>query len=545
MIDSVKDATGLRAPAVRKAPAAVLAAVVAAVVVAMLALAPASAGGQLAAAEVGNEVPATPSDLIRKYANNSPLLASDPTDRRFVVMANRLDSPDFGCALQVSGSGGRGWLSAAPVPKLPPGADKCYAPEVVFDAKGRLYYLFVGLRGRGNEPMGVFLTTSDDRARTFSEPKRVLGPLRFMVRMALDPTGGERGRLHLVWLEAGADPPLGGFAPVPNPIMAAFSDDGGRTFSPPVQISDRDRPRAVAPALALGPGGAVHVLYYDLEDDVRDYQGLEGPRFEGTWSLVLTSSADGGRSFGPGVVVDDQVVPPERVMLIFTMAPPALAADGRGRLFAAWYDGRNGDWDVFLRTSGDAGRTWSDARRLNDDPVGNGRHQYLPRLSVAPTDRVDAIWYDRRGNVENRGNDVYYTHSTDGGATFVSNVKASSVDSDSFIGPVYDVPSALGLKEIGSRLGLLSEPTRALAAWTDTRNTGRASPAQDIFVAEIALAGVTASPPSRAPGAAPRGGGGDGGVGRWMAVAVVGVLALATVARAGRRRGRAPGAGER
>jgi len=473
--------------------------------------------------QVGPNVPVTPENLVDLTVSNSPLLVADPTEARFVVLANRRDGPDFSCGMQVSGDGGSTWVTANPVPALPPGAEKCYAPEATFDRHGRLYFLFVGLQGVGNSPMGVFLTTSSDRANTFSPPVQVLGPERYQVRMAIDPGVGATGRIHLVWLQAGSTPPLGGLGPPPNPLMADFSDDGGRTFSSPVQINDPERQRAVAPALALGPNHSVHVLYYDLQDDSRDYQGLEGPTFDGRWSLVSATSTDGGGHFDKGVVVDDGLVPPERVMLIYTMPPPSLVADAGGRVYAAWYDARNGDWDVFLRRSMDGGQSWGPVVRLNDDALHDGSHQYLPRLSVAAGGRLDAVFYDRRGNKENRGNDVYYTSSTDHGATFTPNVRVTTLDSDSKIGPRYDVPSAAGLNEFGSRIALLSEPSSVLTAWTDTRNTGRAFPAQDIFAAAVQLGGSNK--------------GRSWGPGVIVAVAVV-ALASALVVVRGRRRSR-------
>ncbi|MDQ6948422.1 MAG: hypothetical protein M3256_19730, partial [Actinomycetota bacterium] len=82
--------------------------------------------------QVGIERPLTAMNLETGPANNSPLVVEDPSEARFVVLANRLDAPDFGCALQLSGDGGNRWAPAEPVPRLPPGADKCYAPEVAF-----------------------------------------------------------------------------------------------------------------------------------------------------------------------------------------------------------------------------------------------------------------------------------------------------------------------------------------------------------------------------------------------------------------------------
>lgn len=468
------------------------------------------------------EVPVTATDQRRAEANNSPVLAADPTEPRFVALAHRSDSPAFSCGLQVSGDGGRGWQPANPVPVLPEGAETCYAPEIAFDRKGTLYYLFLGLQGLGNSPMGAFLTSSTDRGRSFAPPQMVLGPENYMVRMVIDPAKGSQGRIHLVWLRTSERPGLGGLPAGPNPIVAAHSDDGGRTFSEPVPVNDQSRPRSVAPTVALGPDNAVHVAYMDLRDDAVDYQGLEGSVWPGNWSVVVTTSTDGGESFGPGVVVDDALVPSGRVMLIFTMPPPALAADRSGRLFAGWWDSRNGDPDVFVARSPDGGRTWEAAVRLNDDPVGAGADQYLLRLSAASTGRVDAVFLDRRNDPLNVKNDAYMTYSTDSGRTFAPNLRVSSRSSDSRIGQAYYVPSAKGLVEFGSRLAILSRPNAAVAAWPDTRNATLGSTQQDVFATEVLLPGDD-----------------EGGGPSWMlfagAAGVVVLIAAGVVAARGRR----------
>ncbi len=443
---------------------------------------------------VGPDLPVTATDVRVPEANNSPVLAQDPTEARFVAIASRLDGPDFGCALHLSGDGGRYWVPVQPVPELPPGAEKCYAPELAFDGEGTLYYLFVGLHGSGNSPMGAFLVTSSDRGRSFTPPRpilggdhrQILGPYNYMVRMVIDQTVGSHGRIHLVWLHAISPPATGALPDGGNPILAAYSDDGGRTFSEPVQVSDPGRRRAVSPALAVGGDKAVHVAYYDLRDDAVDYQGLEGPTWEGEWSLVVATSKDGGKRFGGGVVVEDGVVPPGRVMLIFTMPPPAIAATGT-RVYTAWPDGRHGDADVFFSRSDDGARSWQGPERLNDDRPGNGLTQSLPRLDVAPGGRVDAVFQDRRDDPANISSHIYYTFSTDGGRVFGPNTKLSSSPSDTRVGPTYPaIRSAQGLTDFGSRLGLLSGASSALVAWPDTRN-GAVDGRQDIFSVRVAV----------------------------------------------------------
>jgi hypothetical protein len=147
----------------------------------IVAFATAPAAAALSAPVIGEEVPATATVESRGVAMNSPMLAVDPTNSRFVALAHRQDAPDFGCGLEVSGDGGAGFVPADPIPTLPPGAERCYAPEVAFDGKGTLYFLFVGLHGAGNNPMGVFLTTSTDNGRTFGTPRQLLGPSNYQV----------------------------------------------------------------------------------------------------------------------------------------------------------------------------------------------------------------------------------------------------------------------------------------------------------------------------------------------------------------------------
>lgn len=451
-----------------------------------LPLAPVAAAPSDGEVRVLEERPATGNDLRPPQAHNSPQMAVDPTDEEFMALANRLDNPDFSCALQLSADGGRGWVPADPVPQLPEEAEKCYAPQVAFDADGTLHYLFVGLAGPGNHPVGVYLTSSDDGGRSFSPPRKVLGEGNYQVRMTIDRSMGERGRIHLVWLQTTAEPSLGGLPSPPNPLVAAHSDNGGETFSEPVEVSDPQRQlRAVAPAVAVGAEGTLHVAYYDLQDDARDYQGLEGPAWDGNWSVVTAASRDGGETFAEPVVVDDALVPPERVMLIFTMPPPAVAADDAGNVYTAWHDARNDDWDAFAAASHDRGASWTGPVRLNDDPTGNGAHQLLPELAVGSDGRVEAVFFDRRDDADNIAQHVYYAASTDRGETFGSNVQVTRFPSRSDIGARYAVPSAQGQIELGLGLSLVADEDGALAAWPDMRHALPSTAQQDVFTTRV------------------------------------------------------------
>ncbi len=126
----------------------------------------------LATPRLGPEVPATTMDLAINEANNSPVLVTHPTEPRFVALANRLDGPDFSCSLQVSGDSGQSWASPQGAPTLPAGAEKCYAPEIAFDARGRLF-------GSPDEDVGHAAPSSAARS---CGSLRSIGPAASMTR---------------------------------------------------------------------------------------------------------------------------------------------------------------------------------------------------------------------------------------------------------------------------------------------------------------------------------------------------------------------------
>ncbi len=468
---------------------------------------------------VAPEVAVTANHASLPEAYNSPVLAVDPTDSRFVVLANRLDAPGPGCALHLSGDGGRGWVPAAPVAAMPAGTKRCYAPQVAFDGHGLLYFVFAGLAGEDGGSSGVFLMTSADRGRTFSAPRRLLGPGGVDARVAIDPAVGIGGRLHVVWLQVGAAPAGDPSAPHDS-VLVAYSDDGGRTLSAPVRVGRSGR-SVVAPALALGPRHAVYLAYWD-RGLVRRGGGDPQAAAQQTWSVVVASSIDAGVHFGPATVVDADVVAVEAAGRVSSVAAPALAAGGPGQLVAAWADARDGDVDVLVRRSGDGGAHWSGARRLSGDRAASGGDQYLPHLSVARDGRLDAVFYDRRRDPANVLTDVSYAYSSDGGRSFAAATRLTARGSDARIGPRRPGPAGAGTVGFGTELALVSEGPRVVAAWTDTRNTAL-PPGQDIFATEVRF---------------PAPGGGSGGM-HAVGTAVVLIAAGGVAAGARRRRARA------
>ena len=413
-------------------------------------------------------------------ANNSPALARNPVRPSNLVVVNRVDSPRYSCGLHVSLDQGRRW-SDTPIPTPSGEEPKCFAPDVAFARDGTMYMSYVTLKGAGNVPHAGWIVRSSDGGRTLSAPTRVLGPRAFQVRITADPANARR--LYLTWLQTSETGFLQ-FGQTGHPIRFARSDDGGATWQPSVRVSSPSRARVVAPAPAVGRGGAIYVLYLDLGGDRLDYEGEHGgrggPPYGGRFTLVLARSRDGGVTWAESVV-DDRVAPTER-FVVFLPPLPSIAIDPRsGRIYAGFEDGRLGDPDVRVWSLPRGASRWEGPTRVNDTAERDGRAQYLPRLAVAPNGRLDVVYYDRRADRRNLMNQVSLQSSRDEGKSFGSHVVLSGRPFDSRIGS----GSERNMPDLGNRLGMVSGDSSALAVWADTRGGTVDSNKQDIAGAVV------------------------------------------------------------
>ncbi|NPA79563.1 MAG: exo-alpha-sialidase [Thermotogae bacterium] len=80
-------------------------------------------------------------------------------------------------------------------------------------------------------------------------------------------------------------------------IEVVVSNDGGRTWSSPVKVSDQPSANEYMPALAADPYGNLHVFWYDNRAG------------SGQWALYYSKSSDGGATWSPAVRVSDYYFP--------------------------------------------------------------------------------------------------------------------------------------------------------------------------------------------------------------------------------------------
>lgn len=407
--------------------------------------------------------------------HNSPAAAADPTRPSVIALADRIDSPRFSCSVSVSTTGGDTWKPLS-VP-LAADAPNCFWPDVGFTADGRLVVLYTASGGRFNQPLGVWLQRFDGEQPT-GQAVKVAGSEAFHAHLAVDGS-----RVYVAWVQTppeNADRPLG-FAPGPNPIMLARSDDGGATFGPAVRVSQPGL-RVAHPNVVVLRGGTVVVGALDYGDDVADYegthQGQAGPPSDAPWRVLAWRSTDAGATFGSTVVVADRLVPPQRIVIDLAPGPSFAADPPRNRVYAAWDAGTGDGRDVYVAASADGGATWS-------APVAVGPHlrgQLLPAVGVAPGGRVDVVFYDRSRDRRDVLADVRVGASWDGGRTFTTAaVKGDRIDTRIGQGTVQAIP------QLGNQLAVLSAPTRFLAFWAEATSGPGATSVQDLAEANVAV----------------------------------------------------------
>ena len=189
--------------------------------------------------------------------------------------------------------------------------------------------------------------------------------------------------------------------------QAEQADEGGQ---------DEESARVVQGSQpAVLSDGTVVVAYHDTTDD-----GFQ----KGLATLMVSFSDDGGQTFSePAQAAVFQEVPGRPRTATFRLGGsgfPQIAVGPEDEVYLAHTrlpaDKTLDDGDVYLVRSLDRGATWDDAVRLNgDDTV---RAQFYTSIDVSEDGVVHAMWGDMRDDPNEVRYHIYYTRSSDQGATW-------------------------------------------------------------------------------------------------------------------------------
>jgi hypothetical protein len=265
----------------------------------------------------------------------------------------------------------------------PPGSALSIFPEVA----GSGDRVYVTWYDRRHGAMDVFFRRSLDGGRTW-------GPTD--LRLDTDPPGSAESSVpriacsgddaHVVWADRRAGP---------SQIRYQRSSDAGATWlAEDLRLDTGPVQGSSSPARITASGERVYVVWADAR--------------HGETDVLFQRSLDGGRTWLPGPVRLDTDPAGE--------APsegPVPFAEG-DLVCVAWIDGRDGEADVRVNRSLDAGTTWLESDlRLDTDPPGASASTAAAIAGAGM--RVAVVWRDERDG----GAGVRANRSLDGGLTWL------------------------------------------------------------------------------------------------------------------------------
>ncbi|GAC1643510.1 MAG: hypothetical protein NVS9B11_13080 [Candidatus Dormibacteraceae bacterium] len=438
----------------------------------------------------------TSADKRPAREHSTPFVLADPNDPQRVFVAEE-ELRTRSCRLHVSHNGGASFLTAKGNP-LPPAFDFCTANAgyialpMAWAKDGALLLAMYALRSQDNSAFAgrasIVLARTYDEGQSWqtalvrdnrnSDPKESA----WQVHLASDVANN---RVYVGWMALGIKAPE-----ATNPIRRAYlaaSIDGGKTFGNPVDMTAA-LPAGVnsaggaitvqaGPSIALGPDGTLYALYMENTVTKAVIKPLD---------MVVTRTKDLGKTLETFRV---------QTRTGFTGFPElaAVSYNGGTALVAVFEDlsldtgaAKQGVREIFTSRSSDRGATWTDRKRITDDPANGYFSKYFPKVSAAPNGRIDAAWYDFRNDNGKLLSDVYYSNSKDGGATWAPNLRMSDKQSDRHYG------NFAHYSDVRGPVGLGSSNFGAFVAWDDSRNADAITENQDIYFAAAQLSALPA-----------------------------------------------------
>lgn len=242
----------------------------------------------------------------------------------------------------------------------------------------------------------------------------------------------------------------------PVNVVTQWSTDGGASWSPSIRMDSSDALQGTssqAPVMAVAPDGTLYGAWWSRPGGSDNRNG----------NVVVVSSRDRGATWSSGVRVNPVAgslpLRPDPNLCCRLPFPSIVVSPG-GRVFLAWPDWDGQDWDVVVSWSDDRGGSWSAPVRISDVKRGD---QWFVALGVDAQGTLHAAWYDSRSGDIN----LVYAKSTDGGQTWSPNVRASTRATP---GPVTRLGDYIGVA--------VGADGTAYLAWTDGRG-----PDLDIYFA--------------------------------------------------------------
>lgn len=355
-------------------------------------------------------------------------------------------------------------------------------PMMEFDSAGNLYYAGIAFnRGTSVNEGGQQTNSDNDNAiwvakytnhgATYSHTAAVsfpgggVGIFEDKVCIAVDTSGGPTdGNVYVAWsrfLGNAVRPDTSGvglFGGVR--LMFSASYDGGVTYTNPQVTAVASRNGDIllqGCSIAVDPSGAVYIAYRTF---------ASGSNWQPTTqSFDFVKSTNAGKQFSAPRTITTFVNVPSPLGSGNVFRTPTFAfleADSDGVYLAFQYNPPSADRaEIGLRRSTDGGATWTFTPVSG--AVGDAADEFWPTMSVS-SGVIHIAYYSNEGVSPLL--DVYYTQSTDNGASFAP----ASLVTDVPHNPNWLMFGGGTVAFHGDYIGIASSGGNAYAIWTDNRD---------------------------------------------------------------------------
>jgi hypothetical protein len=265
-----------------------------------------------------------------------------------------------------------------------------------------------------------------------------------------------------------------------NGVQFQRSTDGGVTWQPPIDIPNEPTTGTldVDTNGNLFIGGEGFSPFYCVRSSNAQFGG-QTPTFD-----QITQVDMGGVIGGFGGINPDGLWG----QLFLAIDHSGTATNNNIYMLASVVPPGRSTTDVMFVRSTDDGATFSAPVKVNDDPVDPNKWHWFGTFSVAPNGRLDAVWYDTRNATNNTDSQLFYSFSTDTGATWSANVAVSN----SF-NPFEGYPNQ---DKIGDYITIVSDETGGNVAYAATFNfnPNNSQHEEDVYYVRVFPGGQGASP---------------------------------------------------